>query len=81
LNSVGDFLLFLAKVCVVTATALIGIELINEKSHLLHFYWAPIITAALFAYFVSHCFLSVYEVFNSVYFINFYKSFLQIVNL
>ncbi|CAM6031314.1 unnamed protein product, partial [Sphagnum compactum] len=61
LNSVGDFLLFLAKICVVAATVFIGIELINEKSHLLHFYWAPIVTAALFAYFVSHCFLSVYE--------------------
>ncbi|CAG2106593.1 unnamed protein product [Medioppia subpectinata] len=61
LNSVGDFLLFVAKICVVTAVAFIGIELIEEKSHSLHYYWSPIIASALFAYFVSHCFLSVYE--------------------
>ncbi|XP_054169219.1 choline transporter-like protein 1 [Oppia nitens] len=61
LNSVGDFLLFVAKICVVTVIVLIGIELIEDKTQSLHYYWSPIIASAFFAYFVSHCFLSVYE--------------------
>ncbi|RWS25920.1 choline transporter-like protein 1 [Leptotrombidium deliense] len=60
-NSVGDFLLFLGKVSVVTATIFIGVELLKDKASSLHYSWSPLILCALFAYFVSHCFLAVYE--------------------
>lgn len=62
INSVGDFLLFLGKISVVIATVFIGFELVDEKVQLLNYSWSPLVVAALFAYVVSHCFLSVYEV-------------------
>ncbi|KAK5642484.1 hypothetical protein RI129_008651 [Pyrocoelia pectoralis] len=60
INSVGDFILFLGKVLVVAAIVLIGIELIQKKDGILHA-WVPLTLSGLFAYFISHCFLSVYE--------------------
>ncbi|KAF5304006.1 hypothetical protein FQA39_LY01791 [Lamprigera yunnana] len=60
INSVGDFVLFLGKVLVVVVTVLIGIELIQKKEGVLHS-WVPLTFCGLIAYFISHCFLSVYE--------------------
>ncbi|KAF5305606.1 hypothetical protein FQR65_LT07686 [Abscondita terminalis] len=60
INSVGDFVLFLGKLLVVVATVLIGVELIQKKDGIIHS-WVPLTLAGLFAYFISHCFLSVYE--------------------
>ncbi len=81
INSVGDFILFLGKVGIVTAVVFIGIELIKvsldiETDSLLQtcliillqdkpgvvYVWAPILIAAIFAYLIAHCFISVYEV-------------------
>lgn len=61
INSVGDFVLVLAKVFVVVATGLIGVELIQKKVGLHHPY-VPLILVGIFAYLVAHCFMTVYEV-------------------
>ncbi|XP_053691028.1 choline transporter-like protein 1 [Sabethes cyaneus] len=60
INSVGDFVLILAKVFVVAVTCLIGMELIQKKAGLHHPY-VPIILVGIFAYLVAHCFMTVYE--------------------
>ncbi|XP_058454180.1 choline transporter-like protein 1 isoform X1 [Malaya genurostris] len=60
INSVGDFVLILAKIFVVAVTCLIGMELIQKKNGLHHPY-VPIILVGIFAYLVAHCFMTVYE--------------------
>ncbi|KAL1389165.1 hypothetical protein pipiens_012584 [Culex pipiens pipiens] len=60
INSVGDFVLILAKVFVVVVTCLVGMELIQKKQGLHHPY-VPIILVGIFAYLVAHCFMTVYE--------------------
>lgn len=60
INSVGDFVLFLGKVLVVTLTVITGIYLIQKKEDL-HHPWVPIALAGLVAFLVSHCFISIYE--------------------
>ncbi|XP_077991866.1 choline transporter-like protein 1 [Glandiceps talaboti] len=61
INSVGDFCLFLGKVAVVCATAVIGFEVFLKDVEDVHFVAIPIALACVFAYIVSHTFLSVYE--------------------
>lgn len=61
INSVGDFVLFLGKVLVVICTVLIGLKVLENKEGLQHV-WVPVTLVGLFAYFISHCFLTVYEV-------------------
>lgn len=68
INSVGDFVLLLAKILVVIATVLIGVELIQTKQGVMHM-WVPLVIAGIFAYLVSHCFMTVYEVSMSKKFI------------
>lgn len=60
INSVGDFVLFLGKVLVVTLTVVTGIYLIQKKEGL-QYPWVPITLAGIFAYLVAHCFISIYE--------------------
>lgn len=60
INSVGDFILFLGKIGVTAATGAVGIVWFKTKSEL-HFYAVPVLLVCVFAYFVAHCFLSVYE--------------------
>ncbi|XP_034186151.2 choline transporter-like protein 1 isoform X1 [Osmia lignaria lignaria] len=60
INSVGDFVLFLGKVLVVTLTVVSGIYLIQKKEGL-HYPWVPIALAGVFAFLVAHCFISIYE--------------------
>lgn len=60
INSVGDFVLFLGKVLVVTSTVLLGFKMLETKPGVLHL-WVPLTVAGIFAYFVAHCFISVYE--------------------
>ncbi|XP_015380272.1 PREDICTED: choline transporter-like protein 1 [Diuraphis noxia] len=60
INSVGDFVLFLGKVLVVTSTVLLGFKMLETKPGILHL-WVPLTVAGIFAYFVAHCFISVYE--------------------
>jgi len=60
INSVGDFVLFLGKVLVVMSTVLLGFKMLETKPGILHL-WVPLTVAGIFAYFVAHCFISVYE--------------------
>ncbi|KAL4708361.1 hypothetical protein ACJJTC_019597 [Scirpophaga incertulas] len=60
INSVGDFILFLGK-CIVTAvTGIVGLLLLKRNSDL-HFYAAPTLVICVFAFFIAHCILSLYE--------------------
>jgi len=61
INSVGDFLLFLTKVIVAGVTGLIGL-LIFRNDERLYFYAIPILVTLVFAYFVAHSVISVFEV-------------------
>lgn len=60
INSVGDFVLFLGKVFVVGVTILIGTKWIEMKEGVQHM-WVPLTLVGIFAFLVSHCFMTVYE--------------------
>ncbi|KAK7100512.1 hypothetical protein V1264_023454 [Littorina saxatilis] len=60
LNSIGDFLLFLAKLAVMAATGAVGVIWLKSRNDL-HFFAIPVLLVCVFAYFVAHCFLSVFE--------------------
>lgn len=60
INSVGDFVLFLGKAIVVIATVLIGVHMLQDKEQMQH-KWIPLALVGLFAYVVSHIFITVYE--------------------
>ncbi|XP_013403883.1 choline transporter-like protein 1 isoform X2 [Lingula anatina] len=60
INSVGDFILFLGKVAVMTGTGAIGI-LMFKGDPLLNYFFVPVIVVCLFAYFIAHSLLSMYE--------------------
>ncbi|KAK7100735.1 choline transporter-like protein 1 [Littorina saxatilis] len=60
INSVGDFILFLAKAGTVAVVAVVGIEFFRDKADV-NYVWLPITLACVFAYFIASCFLGVYE--------------------
>ncbi|XP_071543360.1 choline transporter-like protein 1 isoform X2 [Panulirus ornatus] len=60
INSVGAFVLFLAKAAIVICTGVIGFEILKQKQGLTYF-WVPLVVAVIFAYFIAHCFISIYE--------------------
>jgi solute carrier family 44 protein 1 (choline transporter-like protein) len=60
-NSVGDFLLFISKAMIVLVTLWTGNKLVEDRQSELSYSWSPLIVSGLSAYFVAHCFLSVYE--------------------
>ena len=60
-NSVGDFLLFIGKVVIVLATLFVAAKLVDDRDQQLTYWWAPMVVSGVAAYFVAHCFLSVYE--------------------
>ncbi|XP_020286444.1 choline transporter-like protein 1 isoform X2 [Pseudomyrmex gracilis] len=70
INSVGDFVLFLGKVLVVTLTMVAGVYLMQKKEGL-HHPWIPIGLAGIFAFLVAHCFISIYEMIIDTIFICF----------
>lgn len=61
INSVGDFVLFIGKVFIVIITVFAGTELLRQKEGV-HHMWVPLTLAAIFAYLIAHCFITVYEV-------------------
>ncbi|XP_060695163.1 choline transporter-like protein 1 [Hemiscyllium ocellatum] len=70
INTVGDFVLFLGKVLIVLITGFIGIVLLNHQRD--YTVWVlPLIIICLFAFFVSHCFLTTYEMVVDVLFLCF----------
>lgn len=63
LNSVGDFILFLGKLIVMSITGCVGLYIFKHDPEL-NLYAAPTLVVCIFAYFVAHCVISLYEVTN-----------------
>ncbi|XP_039296274.1 choline transporter-like 1 [Nilaparvata lugens] len=61
INSMGDFILFLGKVIVTAITGSVGLLLIKNNEHL-YFYSAPTLVICVFAYFIAHSVISLYEI-------------------
>ncbi|CAK6977168.1 choline transporter-like protein 1 [Scomber scombrus] len=60
INTVGDFVLFLGKVLIVSCTAFAGVLALNYQRE--YTVWVlPLFIVSLFAFLVAHCFLSVFE--------------------
>ncbi|XP_061600512.1 choline transporter-like protein 1 [Cololabis saira] len=60
INTVGDFVLFLGKVIIVSVTAFAGVLALNYQQD--YTVWVlPLFIVCLFAFLVAHCFLSVFE--------------------
>ncbi|ENN75884.1 choline transporter-like 1 [Dendroctonus ponderosae] len=67
INSLGDFILFLGKCFVTAVTGVVGLALFRRNPQL-SFYAAPTLLVCIFAFFVAHCVLSLYEmVLDTVY--------------
>ncbi|XP_034935697.1 CTL-like protein 1 isoform X2 [Chelonus insularis] len=60
INGIGDFILFLGKVFVTAATGSIALLFMKQDPRL-HFYAAPIFVICVFAFFIAHCVISLYE--------------------
>ncbi|XP_058054263.1 choline transporter-like 1 isoform X2 [Anopheles bellator] len=60
INGIGDLVLFLGKLAVAALCGLISILLLRDNADL-HFYMAPVIIITVFAFFVAHIILSLYE--------------------
>ncbi|CAG7719422.1 unnamed protein product [Allacma fusca] len=60
INSIGDVVLFLAKMVTVIITVLIGYQMLKGRTEV-HNIWVPLVIGAGLSYFISHCFISVYE--------------------
>ncbi|XP_051935732.1 choline transporter-like protein 1 isoform X2 [Hippocampus zosterae] len=69
-NAVGDFVLFLGKVLIVTTTAFAGVVLLNARRHYAE-WLLPLVLVCVFAFLVAHCFLSVFEMVVDVLFLCF----------
>ncbi|KAM6980359.1 choline transporter-like protein 1 [Aplochiton taeniatus] len=70
INAVGDFVLFLGKVLIVTSTAFAGVLLLNYQRDYAE--WVlPLIIVCLFSFLVAHCFLSIFEIVVDVLFLCF----------
>lgn len=61
INSIGDFILFLAKCLVTLIIGCAALFTLRSNSEL-HFHAIPIIIICIFAFFVSHCVISLHEV-------------------
>ncbi|XP_030621706.1 choline transporter-like protein 1 isoform X2 [Chanos chanos] len=70
INTVGDFVLFLGKILIVTTTAFAGVLALNYQRDYTE--WVlPLIIVCLFAFLVAHCFLSIFEIVVDVLFLCF----------
>uniref|UniRef100_A0A672MZ34 Choline transporter-like protein n=1 Tax=Sinocyclocheilus grahami TaxID=75366 RepID=A0A672MZ34_SINGR len=70
INSVGDFVLFLGKVLIVSCTAFAGVLALNYQRE--YTVWVlPLIIVCVFAFLVAHCFLSIFEIVVDVLFLCF----------
>ncbi|XP_068178047.1 choline transporter-like protein 1 [Antennarius striatus] len=70
INTVGDFVLFLGKIIIVSCTAFAGVLALNYQRD--YTVWVlPILIVCVFAFLVAHCFLSVFEIVVDVLFLCF----------
>ncbi|XP_038142594.1 choline transporter-like protein 1 isoform X3 [Cyprinodon tularosa] len=70
INAVGDFVLFLGKVLIMTCTAFAGVLLLNYQRDYAE-WLLPLIIVCLFSFLVAHCFLSIFEIVVDVLFLCF----------
>ncbi|XP_034067963.1 choline transporter-like protein 1 isoform X1 [Gymnodraco acuticeps] len=70
INAIGDFVLFLGKVLIVTCTAFCGVLLLNAQRSYAE-WLLPLVIVCLFSFLVAHCFLSVFEIVVDVLFLCF----------
>uniref|UniRef100_A0A3Q3W1J7 Choline transporter-like protein n=1 Tax=Mola mola TaxID=94237 RepID=A0A3Q3W1J7_MOLML len=70
INAVGDFVLFLGKILIVTSTAFTGVLLMNYQRDYTE-WLLPLVIVCLFSFLVAHCFLSVFEIVVDVLFLCF----------
>lgn len=61
INGIGDFILFLGKLAVGSLCGLISILLLRHRDDI-HFYIIPCVVIGIFAFFIAHIVLSLYEV-------------------
>ncbi|BFZ16524.1 hypothetical protein BsWGS_19563 [Bradybaena similaris] len=59
-DGAADFILFLGKVTVMTATTAIGVFWFKSYDEL-HFYAIPVLLVSILSFFIAHCFLSTYQ--------------------
>lgn len=64
INGIGDFILFLGKLAVGSLCGLISVLLLRHREDL-HFYIIPCVIIAVFAFFIAHIILDLYEVYNN----------------
>ncbi|KAL4640247.1 choline transporter-like protein 1 [Arapaima gigas] len=70
INTVGDFVLFLGKILIVSCTAFAGVMALNYQRD--YTVWVlPLLIVCLFAFLVAHCFLSIFEMVVDVLFLCF----------
>uniref|UniRef100_A0A672PHW6 Choline transporter-like protein n=1 Tax=Sinocyclocheilus grahami TaxID=75366 RepID=A0A672PHW6_SINGR len=70
INTIGDFVLFLGKILIMTCTAFAGVLALNYQRDYTE--WVlPLIIVCLFAFLVAHCFLSIFEIVVDVLFLCF----------
>ncbi|XP_071313258.1 choline transporter-like protein 1 isoform X2 [Trachinotus anak] len=70
INAIGDFVLFLGKILIVTTTAFAGVLLLNYQRDYTE-WLLPLIIVCLFSFLVAHCFLSIFEIVVDVLFLCF----------
>lgn len=61
INSIGDFILFLGKIAVGSVCGLISILILRQRDDV-QFYVVPCVLIAIFAFFIAHIILSLFEV-------------------
>ncbi|XP_046356995.1 choline transporter-like protein 1 [Haliotis rufescens] len=61
INSIGNFVLFLAKIGCVAVTVLVGNEFFKMRDDI-NYVWAPLTAAGAVAFAIAHCFMLVYEI-------------------
>ncbi|XP_046568947.1 choline transporter-like protein 2 [Haliotis rubra] len=62
INSIGDFVLFLAKLGCVAITVVVGYEFFIKIRDDINYIWAPLTAAGAVAFAIAHCFMLVYEI-------------------
>ncbi|CAG0921207.1 unnamed protein product [Notodromas monacha] len=61
INSIGDFVLFLAKASIVVSVVFIGIEFMKVNNNGVTHTWFPVLIGAFLALLIAHTFISIYE--------------------
>lgn len=61
INGIGDFVLFLGKLAVAGICGFIALLMLKRDEEI-QFYMIPVLVIAVFAFFVAHVILSLYEI-------------------